>query len=671
MMTNLQSSAFVARTTQLLSSVAHLRLLLVMLLTLSVSADAWGADVVYKTAKFGSAYNSAKVSSYTSSWYSTYDGFRVDIVNANNNNNGWSYIKMGSKNAASTGTITTNAEIDAAITKVSLTIDAITTSNITSITLKTATSSNGTYTSVGTFTKAKGTQTVTLASPTANLFYKIEVVCTKGSSNGLIQISQVDYYKSDVVATPEYNITYTGDEHITYSSTKPETIKKEDSGFELEFSVDDGYQLNDIQVKMGGQDLVVDEDYLWEEGYLLILPETDITGDIEIIFETVATCTNPIINTQPVSATYTKGATATALKVVVSGDDLTYQWYSNTSNSTSGATKISDATSSTYTPSTSTVGTKYYYCIVSSGSCSTTSNIVSVVVKNPPFTVTLNAGPGTCAASVTETSSGAGVTLPTPTLNGCDEWTFAGWKTTSAVAIETTTKPTLIAAGNYMPSDDITLYAVYQRTETTEGGGSVTSQTDEVTISDFGTGTSTRTYSATYADWTWAKNSGSNIATYDEIRLYASHSMKISPKSGYTISSIVATCTSTSYANALAGSSLSGAGKSVSGSTVTITPTSGNIVITQAAQSRVSKFTVTYSTTAGGTTTTTYYYSNPSCVTETAVYLIPFLGYCKYEHVRSGNEVVSLLERYPSLSHQIDFHHINMSKITLAAKPLL
>ncbi len=41
MMTNLQSSAFVAKTTQLLSSVARLRLLLVMLLTLTAST-AWG-----------------------------------------------------------------------------------------------------------------------------------------------------------------------------------------------------------------------------------------------------------------------------------------------------------------------------------------------------------------------------------------------------------------------------------------------------------------------------------------------------------------------------------------------------------------------------------------------------------------------------------------------------
>ncbi len=46
-MTNLQSSAFVARTTQLLSSVARLRLLLVMFLTLCISANAWGADITF------------------------------------------------------------------------------------------------------------------------------------------------------------------------------------------------------------------------------------------------------------------------------------------------------------------------------------------------------------------------------------------------------------------------------------------------------------------------------------------------------------------------------------------------------------------------------------------------------------------------------------------------
>ena len=200
---------------------------------------------------------------------------------------------------------------------------------------------------------------------------------------------------------------------------------------------------------------------------------------------TTPSCTNPTISTQPTGATYTKDDSPTALSVVASGDDLTYQWYSNTSNSTSGATKINGATNSTYTPSTSTVGTKYYYCIVSSGSCSTTSNIVSVVVKNPPFTVTLNAGSGTCAESVTEPNAGEGVTLPTPTLN-CGDWEFAGWAT-SAVATETSSKPATLLTGTYKPTSNITLYAVYQRTDGGGGGGGEASLTEMVannTLSD-------------------------------------------------------------------------------------------------------------------------------------------------------------------------------------------
>ena len=54
------------------------------------SLVAWGqtrADEVYKTALFGPNYNSKGVSSYTgNSWYSTTNGFQLDIVNANNNN---------------------------------------------------------------------------------------------------------------------------------------------------------------------------------------------------------------------------------------------------------------------------------------------------------------------------------------------------------------------------------------------------------------------------------------------------------------------------------------------------------------------------------------------------------------------------------------------------------
>ena len=98
-----------------------------------------------------------------------------------------------------------------------------------------------------------------------------------------------------------------------------------------------------------------------------------------------------------------------------------------------------------------------------------------------PYTVTLVPGSGSVTdTELEEESAGAGVTLPTPTLTGCDEWTFAGWKTTSAVTTETSTEPTLIAAGAYSPTSDITLYAVYQRTETTSGGG--TGESHSITI---------------------------------------------------------------------------------------------------------------------------------------------------------------------------------------------
>lgn len=173
-----------------------------LLATVMMSVASFAVESAYKTALFGPNYNSENVSAYDKSWSATNDGFTVDIVNANNNNSKWDYIKIGRKNVASTGTITTKAAIDKAITKVALTIDAITANNITSITLKTKTAS-GDWTNAGTFTAAKGVQEVALSTPTENLYYQIEVICTSGSSNGLIQISKVEYFIAieDIPAT--------------------------------------------------------------------------------------------------------------------------------------------------------------------------------------------------------------------------------------------------------------------------------------------------------------------------------------------------------------------------------------------------------------------------------------------------------------------------------------
>ena len=109
-------------------------------------------------------------------------------------------------------------------------------------------------------------------------------------------------------------------------------------------------------------------------------------------FEVTEACSAPTINTHPTGGvTYNMNVTATALSVTATkngtGPALTYQWYSNTSNSNSTGTIIAGATSSSYTPPTSAAGTKYYYCIVSSGACSTPSNTAAITVSTPTITV--------------------------------------------------------------------------------------------------------------------------------------------------------------------------------------------------------------------------------------------------------------------------------------------
>jgi gliding motility-associated-like protein len=85
--------------------------------------------------------------------------------------------------------------------------------------------------------------------------------------------------------------------------------------------------------------------------------------------------------TAPISATYCNGyAPVQALSVTANGGisaAYTYQWYSNALNSNTTGTLITGATSSTFTPSVTTSGLVYYYCIVSQGAANTGCSISS------------------------------------------------------------------------------------------------------------------------------------------------------------------------------------------------------------------------------------------------------------------------------------------------------
>ncbi|MDD6250552.1 MAG: hypothetical protein PUA88_05950 [Bacillales bacterium] len=172
-------------------------------------------ETPYKTVLFGTAYNSEEINSYTSSWSTTNDGFTCNIVNASNYNNAWEYIKMGTS-----GSITTDSYIDKAITSVTLSVTAITASNIKSITLKVSnenTFPSGSTTSISLDKSkfVKGDMEIAVPTPEENKFYQIAIEAT---STKQISISKITF-------------------NISKSDSNPaEEIKKEETKAQLQYS---------------------------------------------------------------------------------------------------------------------------------------------------------------------------------------------------------------------------------------------------------------------------------------------------------------------------------------------------------------------------------------------------------------------------------------------------
>ncbi|MBO5612876.1 MAG: InlB B-repeat-containing protein [Prevotella sp.] len=173
------------------------------------------------------------------------------------------------------------------------------------------------------------------------------------------------------------------------------------------------------------------------------------------------------ISEQPTSATYIKDAEASAItvsaEVTGSGTDagtLSYQWkqcatedgdYVNVSAGSGGTTD-------SYTPVTSSTGTTYFKCVISSdnGAASVETNVVYVTVNSAAaFTVSFDKGIGssTEVESITEASSGVGITLPSVTVSSADRYQFDGWYLEG--------EKVGTAYESYSPSGNVTLTAKY------------------------------------------------------------------------------------------------------------------------------------------------------------------------------------------------------------------
>ncbi|EJU25438.1 Ig-like domain-containing protein, partial [Capnocytophaga sp. CM59] len=119
--------------------------------------------------------------------------------------------------------------------------------------------------------------------------------------------------------------------------------------------------------------------------YAVVSSDTGCTPAVSSVAEVIVQSL-PAITTQPAALSkLCKGASLT-LTIAHSGDgNRSVQWYKNTTNSSTGGTAISGETANTFTVPTGTVGTTYYYAVVSSDTVCTpaVSNVAEVVVTEP------------------------------------------------------------------------------------------------------------------------------------------------------------------------------------------------------------------------------------------------------------------------------------------------
>lgn len=206
----------------------------------------------------------------------------------------------------------------------------------------------------------------------------------------------------------------------------------------------------DVAVKINGS--TVSAGTVIDDGATL----QNICGNIALTAQW--TCVNPTITTDLSESQVDKyvGDASPTLTVAATaaGGSVSYQWYSNTAKSTTSPTPTALTTGASYSPSTAAAGTTYYFCKItnSTAGCSNAvySKIAKIVVSEAIYTVTYNVnGGGTVTpASVTQASSGASVTLATPSWSG---YTIEGWYNNKTKLGN--------AAASYTPTANITAYA--------------------------------------------------------------------------------------------------------------------------------------------------------------------------------------------------------------------
>lgn len=256
-----------------------------------------------------------------------------------------------------------------------------------------------------------GVDTTVWTYPSGELCYGVPLPTLKGfatDSQKPILPGQAALTLGEVKRTSdtEATVKFTVDDNLTYyyawvpSGDAAPTVDITQGGITAQRGVENTITLNDLSA--GEKELYIVGINTF--GVRTNHPKTTIPA------YTVPTIT---IAAQPQDVTVLQGKTATfrvTANLSTSGT-LSYQWYSNTSNSNSGGTLISGATGATYALATATVGITYFYCVVSGGGATAVKSNAAMLTVNPAMNIS-----GTIKDVSGNPVEGAKVKL-TPTAN--------------------------------------------------------------------------------------------------------------------------------------------------------------------------------------------------------------------------------------------------------------
>jgi len=175
---------------------------------------------------------------------------------------------------------------------------------------------------------------------------------------------------------------------------------------------------------------------------------------------TITVNPSPIFTTQPQSITICKDEKLSELSVSYKNsiEVPTYQWYSNTINSTVGSVLIPNANTASYSPTSSNTGTMFYYCELAfpTGGCSTLlSNIAAITINPYPvisdYTILIGSGqtfdidPGSLTGNIVPV--GTTYTWPAPVISPVNSITGTSSQSTPQTIISQTLTDTTHRAG--------------------------------------------------------------------------------------------------------------------------------------------------------------------------------------------------------------------------------